>query len=140
MKKLISRVKTRVRFSEVDSMKVVWHGNYVKFLEDGREAFGDEFGLGYYDVFAHDLLTPIVKLDIDYKRMIKYGESVIIETEFIPSEAAKIIFEYKIINTETQKVAVTAKSIQVFIDKEEELQFTKPQFYTEWETKWGINQ
>ena len=45
MKELINRSKIEVRFSEVDSMSVVWHGNYVKYLEDGREAFGKEFGL-----------------------------------------------------------------------------------------------
>ncbi len=43
---LKSRIEVRVRFSEVDSLKMVWHGSYVKYMEDGREAFGREFGLG----------------------------------------------------------------------------------------------
>ena len=29
-----------IRFSEVDSMGVVWHGNYAKYFEDAREEFG----------------------------------------------------------------------------------------------------
>ena len=29
--------KIDIRFSEVDSMGVVWHGSFVKYLEDGRE-------------------------------------------------------------------------------------------------------
>lgn len=136
MKKLISKIETRVRFSEVDSMRVVWHGNYVKYLEDGREAFGIDYKLGYYNVFDYGLMTPIVKLDIDYKRMIKYGEKVIIETKYIPSEAAKILFEYRIYNSETNELAVTAKSTQVFINKKGELQLTNPPFYTEWQKKW----
>lgn len=28
-----------IRFSEVDSMKVVWHGSYAIYFEDAREAF-----------------------------------------------------------------------------------------------------
>ena len=41
----------RVRFSEVDSMRVVWHGEYVRYFEDGREAFGEQYpGLGYLDI------------------------------------------------------------------------------------------
>ena len=44
--RLINSCKVKVRFSEVDSMAVVWHGNYVKYLEDGREAFGLQFGVG----------------------------------------------------------------------------------------------
>ena len=29
-----------VRFSETDPLGIVWHGNYIKYFEDGREAFG----------------------------------------------------------------------------------------------------
>lgn len=29
-----------IRFSEVDSMNVVWHGSYPLYFEDAREAFG----------------------------------------------------------------------------------------------------
>lgn len=37
---LTDRTSLRVRFSEVDSMQIVWHGEYVRYFEDGREAFG----------------------------------------------------------------------------------------------------
>ena len=138
VKKLICKVKTKVRFSEVDSMGVVWHGNYIKYLEDGREKFGEEFGLGYLDVFGLELMTPIVKLDVDYKSVIKYGDEIIIETEYIQSKAAKIIFKYKIYNAKTKKLAIIAKSIQVFIDKKGQLQITNPDFYIDWQKKHGI--
>ena len=36
-----------VRFSEVDSMNVVWHGSYALYFEDAREAFGAKYGLEY---------------------------------------------------------------------------------------------
>jgi acyl-CoA thioester hydrolase len=35
----------RIRFSEVDSMGVVWHGNYIRYFEDGRESFGNSMEL-----------------------------------------------------------------------------------------------
>ena len=28
-------------------MEVVWHGEYVRYMEDGREAFGRQYGIGY---------------------------------------------------------------------------------------------
>ena len=137
-KRLINRVETRIRFSEVDSMRVVWHGSYVKYLEDGRESFGKEFKLAYYDVFEFGLMTPIVKLDINYKKSMKYGDRVIIETEYIATKAAKIIFKYKILNADTNKVVLTAKSVQVFISKVGQLQLTHPDFYIEWQKRMGI--
>ena len=51
---LSSKIEIPIRFSEVDSLRVVWHGHYVKFFEDGRETFGKEFGLGYLDIFNAD--------------------------------------------------------------------------------------
>ena len=138
MKKLTNKIKTKVRFSEVDSMQVVWHGNYIKYLEDGREGFGEEFNLGYYDVFKYGLMTPIVNLEVSYKSVIRYGEEIIIETEYVYTEAAKINFKYKIYNAKTKRLALTAKSTQVFIDKNEVLQITNPDFYIEWQKKWGI--
>lgn len=39
--------EVEIRFSEVDSMNVVWHGSYPLYFEDAREAFGKKFGLAY---------------------------------------------------------------------------------------------
>ena len=137
-KVLKKRVESKVRFSEVDSMRVVWHGNYSKFIEDGREAFGEEFGLGYYDVYNQGLMTPIVKLDIDYKRITKYGEVLIIETEFVECDAAKIIFNYTLYRKSDMQIVVEAKSIQVFTDIDGNLQLTNPEFFTNWKKKKGL--
>ncbi len=136
--KLINRHTIRTRFSEVDAMGVVWHGNYVKYLEDGREAFGDEFNLGYFNVFEDGYMTPIVKVDIDYKHMVKYGEEVLIETEFVPTKAAKIVFHYRVYKVANNQLVLTAKSIQVFLNKNYELQITTPDFYEKWKEKWGV--
>ena len=31
---LTNRTTFRVRFSEIDSMQIVWHGEYVRYFED----------------------------------------------------------------------------------------------------------
>lgn len=40
MNELTAELEFDVRFSEVDSMNVVWHGSYPLYFEDAREAFG----------------------------------------------------------------------------------------------------
>lgn len=49
-------IRVRVRFSEIDPIKMVWHGNYVKYMEDAREAFGRRYGLGYQLISAADTM------------------------------------------------------------------------------------
>jgi len=125
-----------VKFSEVDSLHVVWHGNYVRYFEDGREAFGKEFGFGYLDIYKHGFAVPMVDLEIKYKRILEYGDSAIIETRFIDSPAAKVIFEYTITSKNHGYVVCTGRSVQVFLDpKTRELLITNPQFFDEWKEK-----
>jgi len=135
---LINRTEFKVRFSEVDSMKVVWHGHYVKYLEDGREAFGAQYNIGYLDCFAHGILVPLVNIEIDYKRFLLIGEKAVVETRYVDSKAAKLKFEYTIFNSQTNEIVVKAKSVQVFLDTNHELLFTQPDFFVQWKLKWGI--
>ena len=127
-----------IRFSEVDSMGVVWHGSYVKFLEDGRECFGDKYSLGYIEVASKDLLIPIVDMKLSYRKSAKYGDKLVVETTFINSLAAKIVFEYKIYRESDMALLVKAKTTQVFTDKDGQLLFTNPEFYSNWKDSVGL--
>lgn len=135
---LVNQTEIKVRFSEVDSMKVVWHGHYVKYLEDGREAFGAQFGVGYLDFFSNGILVPIVNVEVDYKRFLLIGERAVIETRFVDCKAAKLKFAYTIFNEETKEIVATGKSVQVFLDLNHELLFSPPEFFNNWKKKWGL--
>ncbi|WP_085537182.1 acyl-CoA thioesterase [Massilibacteroides vaginae] len=136
---LINRTTIRVRFSEVDSMHVVWHGEYVRYFEDGRESFGSEFGIGYLDICEAGYAVPIVELNVKYKQSLVYGDSLIIETRYIPTEAAKIQFEYIAYRESDHTIVAIANSVQVFVDKTSgQLVLNTPDFYKEWKQKWEI--
>ncbi len=135
---LIDRKEILVRFSEVDSMRIVWHGNYLKYFEDGRESFGLKYNLGYLDVYKHKVMIPIVKIVCDFKRPLEYGDRAIVETKYIPTEAAKIVFEYSILRIPDMETVATGSSTQVFLTPEGDLLLTSPTFYTGWKHKWGL--
>jgi len=137
---LVDRTSTRIRFSEVDALGIVWHGHFVKYLEDGRESFGNRYGLGYSHVYDQGLLTPMVGLEIDYKLQVGYGEEILIETTYVHSDAAKIIFRYKIFRRSDGALVLEAKTTQVFLNREGELELTNPPFYLEWQKSHGIGQ
>ena len=130
--------ETEVRFCEVDSMGIVWHGHYIKYFEDGREAFGREHDLGYMDVYARGFFIPIVNINCSYKRPILYNGPLMIEAKFVDTPAAKIIFEYKLYNKENGEVYATGTSEQVFLTRERELHLTLPEFYVQWKKDKGL--
>ena len=137
---LVNRTRIRVRFSEVDSMNVVWHGEYVRYFEDGRQAFGREYGIDYRDFIRHGYVAPIVDLKVQYKRSLTFSEEAIIETRYIACDTAKLIFDYIIYRAEDMSVAATGSSEQVFLNKNGEMELNSPLFYKEWKEKWQVEQ
>jgi acyl-CoA thioester hydrolase len=139
MKKILKdNTEIKVRFGEVDSMKIVWHGNYLKYFEEGRESFGDTFGIGYLDVYRHNIMIPIVKVNCDYKKPLVYGDIAVVETRYIDSDAAKICFEYTIYRKSDHEIMATGSSVQVFLTPEGELLLTAPRFFLEWKKTQGL--
>jgi acyl-CoA thioester hydrolase len=132
-------IKQAVKFSEVDSLRVVWHGHYVRYFEDGREAFGKKYGLGYLDIYQHGLAVPLIDLSVKFKKVLEYGDEAVIETTFVNTPAAKLIFDYKISSARHDHVVCTGRSTQVFMEpKAKELYITMPPFMEQWKKTWNI--
>jgi acyl-CoA thioester hydrolase len=134
--KLVSTTVIQVRFNEADPLGIVWHGHYIRYFEDGREDFGNRYGIGYLDMFKMGFVVPVVNVDCSFKKSLRYGDTVIIETRFIPCDAAKILFNYRLFNKKTGDLVATGSSVQVFLDKEHsDLQLLNPPFFEEWKRK-----
>jgi len=132
-KRITIKIDTKIRFGEVDSMGIVWHGNYVKYLEDAREEFGKKYGLGYMDVYNnYGFMLPIVKLDIDYKNQLFYGDEAEMKISIIENPASKLIFEYELRRKKDNLLILNAISIQVFMNSDRKLELNTPSFFEKW--------
>lgn len=137
---LSARVTVPVRFSEVDSMGLVWHGHFIKFFEDGREAFGKEFGMGYLDIYRKGgFALPVVDVDCQYKKPVMYEDSVIVEVALLDNAGAKVQYNYRVYRHSDSVLAATGSSTQVFMDPQSgELCLTVPDFYLQWKREQGL--
>jgi acyl-CoA thioester hydrolase len=132
-------VRVKVRFSEIDSMGVLWHGNYIRFFEDAREAFGIKYGIPYLEVYHNGYYTPIVSINCEYKSPLKYGDEALVEITYFDTLAAKIIFKYSIYNAGTHAVVATGNTVQVFLSIANNcLSINNPVFFEEWKQKMGL--
>jgi acyl-CoA thioester hydrolase len=138
MKTLKASKFFEIRFSEIDSMKVAWHGSYVLYLEDAREFWGAKYGLGYQDFMDNRYYAPIVEMDIRYKKPLFYGMKARIDIIYQPTISSKIVFDYEIYNFADDSLIATAHTVQVFIDTYYELVLDNPDFYQEWKEKWSV--
>lgn len=134
--KLVTTTEVLVRFNEADPLGIVWHGHYIRYFEDGREDFGNRYGIGYLDFFKQGFVIPVVNVDCSFKKSLRYGDSVMVETTYVPCDAAKIQFHYRLFNKKTNDLVATGKSVQVFLDREHSgLQLLNPPFFEEWKRK-----
>ncbi|HEU4790663.1 MAG TPA: acyl-CoA thioesterase [Flavobacterium sp.] len=127
----------RVRFNETDPLGIVWHGYYITYFEDGREAFGRYHGISYLDIADRGYTTPIVKSTCEHKLSLRYGDVIRIETTIVDTPAAKMIFRYRIFDAKNE-IACTGETVQVFLDNQGELMLTNPPFFEEWKRKVGL--
>jgi acyl-CoA thioester hydrolase len=128
----------RVRFVETDPLGIVWHGNYIQYFEDGREAFGRHHGISYLDQKDNGFASPIVKSMSEHKLPLRYGDIATVKTIYMDSPAAKMIFRYEIYNPNGELVCI-GETVQVFVALDSgELSLTIPQFFKEWKMKEGL--
>lgn len=135
---LMHQHEMSVRFSEVDSMGIVWHGHYLQYFEEARESFGKAYQIGYMFIHTHGYQIPVVEMQTKYLCPIRYEDKISIETTFIDTLAAKIIFQYQIFNLTENKIVCRAESTQVFIDAEGRLMLNSPAFFLDWKQQNGL--
>lgn len=138
MKTLTAVHPFEIRFSEVDSMNIVWHGSYMLYFEDAREAFGARCGLEYMTIFGNGYYAPLVEMDFKFKSPLRYESHPEIIITYRPTESAKIVFDYEIRDRDTGTVCATGRSVQVFMDRNYELVWESPEFYRNWQKKWEV--
>ncbi len=137
IKHLVVSKELEVRFNEVDSLGIVWHGHYIAYFEEGREAFGLAHGIDYHRVQREGYTTPIVQTICEHKLPLRYGDSFRIETVFVDTPTAKLIFKYTLYNPANQ-VVCTGETVQVFLDRDNNLVLNIPDFVQEWKRKVGL--
>ncbi len=129
-----------IRFHEVDSMGVVWHGHYVAYIEESRRALGRHYGVDYTTFFAHHTPAPVVQLRVDYLAPARLADTLAVTARLFKSEAAKLEFEYEIRRQGDRGLLAFGTSLQVFTNLQGELLLTLPPFmverYRAWETLW----
>jgi acyl-CoA thioester hydrolase len=129
----------QVQFNECDPIGIMWHGNYIKIFETGREAFSEKYDLDFMGMFQNGYATLIVHAELNYKRPLSYKDRAIIDAVFRNTDAAKIIFDYTVRSEATSEIICTGSTTQVFVHKEsKQLMLTNPDFFVEWKSKQGI--
>ena len=79
-------VVIQAQFYDLDPMQVVWHGNYVRFLEHGRCALMEKIGYSYREMAASGYMWPIVDLQLKFVKSITLAQQIRITATLVEYE------------------------------------------------------
>jgi len=136
---LEERTRVRVRFQEVDSLRIVWHGHYLTYFEEARIALGRKFGINYTDFVVAGLLTPVVHVSCDYVRPAGFLDELEVVGRIYKQEAAKLHYYFEVHRPSDQVLLATGQTIHAFTRLDGSLCLTLPdpmrQWYRTWDAK-----
>ncbi len=104
-----------VPFFDVDSMNIVWHGNYCKYLELSRCKLLDNIGYNYRAMAESGFLFPIVDMQIKYIKPIVFEQAIVINATLVEWEQ-RLKIKYLISDANTQEVLTKAHTIQAAVE------------------------
>ena len=133
--RLTVEIRRPVRFEETDALGIVWHGRFASWLEDGREALNARYGLSYLRFSDAGVLVPIRIFHVDYLRPLRYPHTYTIRTSLLWNEAARIDYEYAILDAQGTTMA-EASTTQLMTTLKGDLLLDPPAFFIEFRNRW----
>ena len=120
-----------VPFFDVDTMNVVWHGHYVKYLEVARCALLDKIGHNYSAMSDSGYAWPVIDLQLRYVRGAVFGQKLNVRANLVEWEN-RLKINYLISDVETGERLTRAVSVQVAVNMHNrEMQLASPKVFTD---------
>ncbi|MFZ2416946.1 MAG: thioesterase family protein [Smithellaceae bacterium] len=110
--------KIRVLYADTDAMGIVYHTNYIRWFELGRNELMRQLGVVYAELEMLGLNLPLTKVSCHYLLPARYDDLVTIETKFDYIKRASIRFNSRIWDENQQKLLVEGYTIHACTNNE----------------------
>jgi len=128
---LAAEIDVTVPFFDVDSMDVVWHGHYVKYLEIARCALLDALGHNYVRMKETGYVWPIIDLQLRYARAARFGQKLTVRAELVEWQN-RLKIHYTLSDAGTGERLTRASTIQVAVRLADgEMQLVSPAVFVD---------
>lgn len=128
------RIKTQIRviYADTDAMGIVYHTNYIKWFEVGRNEYLRELGYPYSRLESEKLWLPVASVECVYKAPARYDDRLEIMAWMRELKGASLTMGYEIRNAETGELLVTGSTRHAITDdqmKPVRFKTYNPEFY-----------
>jgi acyl-CoA thioester hydrolase len=128
---LVSTKEIEVRYAETDQMGVVYHANYLVWMELGRTKIIQDLGFSYAEMEKDGIISPVIDIQASYKKPLRYGEIATINTWVEKYDGFRVTYGYEIF-TSSGELAVTGHSQHVCAKKDTFRPISIKKTYPKW--------
>ena len=108
----------RVRFNEVDPWGMVWYANYFSYIDVARCEVLEKFELLPDTLVKLGYIAPVYHVNSTFKHPARFNDLLRIRVTLRPQRAAKLVFLFEILQSETGKVVMHGETTQVLLNAE----------------------
>ena len=105
----------KAQYYETDTMKIVHHSNYIRWMEEARVDMLEQVGLGYDTMEKEGVLSPVLSVECEFKGMTRFAETVEIRVRLEKYTGVRFELSYEMTGPDGT-LRARGKSAHCFID------------------------
>lgn len=110
----VYRYQLKVPFFDVDSIAIVWHGHYVKYLEEARCAWLADLGYSYHSMRDDGYFWPVVQLQLKYIRPAVFDQRLSVDL-YLEEYENSLKLAYEICDASSKQIVCKATTRQMVV-------------------------
>jgi acyl-CoA thioester hydrolase len=110
-------VKIRVIYADTDAMGIVYHTNYIRWFEIGRNELFRDMRIRYTEIETAGYNLPLTQVYCHYLLPTYYDAVILVDTKIEYLKWVSIKFTYQILDEPQQNILAEGYTIHACTDK-----------------------
>ncbi|WP_297513319.1 tol-pal system-associated acyl-CoA thioesterase [uncultured Caulobacter sp.] len=107
------QLPVRIYYEDTDFTGIVYHANYLRYLERGRSDFFRMVGISHSALAEQDTGFAVIRMELDFKRAARIDDALVVRTLYERVEGVRLHVSQRI--TRGEELILEAKAIAVCI-------------------------
>lgn len=107
------QLPVRIYYEDTDFSGIVYHANYLRYLERGRSDFFRLVGISHTELADQDTAFAIIRMELDFRRSARVDDALVVRTTYDRVEGVRLYVTQRI--TRGEELVLEAKAVAVCI-------------------------
>ncbi|HEY5514035.1 MAG TPA: tol-pal system-associated acyl-CoA thioesterase [Geomonas sp.] len=102
-------MEVRIYYEDTDAGGVVYHANYLRYMERGRTEFLRERGLSVQAMHDEGIIFPVVAMELNYRSPARLDDLLEVETSILAVKNSSFVAGQKVLRKADGRLLVEAR-------------------------------